>query len=66
MDIKQWNPHPKLLKLIRDRRHYACDHCDRQYDDAICDNCFTKKIIREILKPALSQEMAVLLHALES
>lgn len=37
-----------LKKLLKDRRHYTCEHCERQYDDDICDYCFAKKILKEL------------------
>lgn len=37
-----------LKKLLKERRGYTCDHCDRQYDDDICDHCFAKMILKKL------------------
>ena len=33
---------------IRFREHLTCDHCDRQYDDDMCDKCLAKMMEKNI------------------
>lgn len=51
LDIKAWKKDKKgiligeIKKRISGRKGYTCDHCERQYDDDICDACFAKMLV---------------------
>ena len=40
-----------VVNLLRNRSSYCCDHCERQYDDDICNKCFVDMIFRELIIP---------------
>ena len=40
----------KSLKMLRNRSHTRCDHCERQYDDDTCDSCFAKRLVEAVLE----------------
>lgn len=43
----------QIKKMLRDRTHTRCDHCERQYDDSTCDQCFANKIVKAMLEIGL-------------
>ena len=50
-EYKEWRANKKgklmenIKKLLQTRTGYICIHCDRQYDDNICDICFAKMLV---------------------
>ena len=41
------------VRLRKSRKAYTCDHCERQYDDSICDDCLENLIAGEQAKELL-------------
>ena len=39
----------KIKDLFDNKSGLTCDHCERQYDDDMCDKCFSKKLYKEVL-----------------
>ena len=39
-----------IVKMLEHRDGTTCDHCERQYDDSTCDDCFAEEIIRALQK----------------
>ena len=50
---REWRANKKgvlletVKKLFKDRSGYRCDHCERQYDDDICNACFAKMLVEK-------------------
>ena len=44
----------EIQKDFDRRRSLICDHCERQYDDDMCDKCFSKRLYGKALQ-ALTQ-----------
>ena len=34
-----------IIKLFRNRESSTCDHCERQYDDSVCDKCLAQRML---------------------
>ena len=51
MDLREWKSTKKgklisdIRKTIENRRGLTCDHCDRQYDDDMCDACLARHLV---------------------
>lgn len=56
MEIKEWKSQKKgpligeIRRLISNRSGLTCDHCERQYDDDICDACFAVRLVETFQK----------------
>lgn len=62
IDIKDWKSNKKgnlindIKKLISGRSGISCDHCERQYDDDICDGCFAVLLVNKFQETLVTKE----------
>jgi hypothetical protein len=60
--IKKWKEKSKsplindIVKIIKNRKGYNCIHCDRQYDDDICDACFGVFLVNKFEESLIKTE----------
>lgn len=53
MDIKYWKANEKsrlineVRRVFKGRKGYTCDHCERQFDDSICDDCLAVLLVNK-------------------
>lgn len=33
-----------IIKMFRNRESSTCDHCERRYDDSVCDKCLAQRL----------------------
>lgn len=51
MELAEWKYKQKakliisVKKELQSRRSLTCEHSDRQYDDDMCDSCFSKRLV---------------------
>jgi hypothetical protein len=51
IDINEWKSKAKsplinrIRKELKSRRGLTCNHCERQHDDDMCDDCFAVRIV---------------------
>jgi len=49
--IQEWKSSLKsplineVVKVLKNRKGYSCKHCERQYDDDICDDCLAVLLV---------------------
>ena len=54
--IKEWKSKQKgnlindIKRTIENRRSLTCNHCERQYDDDMCDGCLAVYIVNKFQK----------------
>ena len=41
----------EIIEIVNHRDSYMCDHCDRQFDDSVCDKCLRKMLVGKMGKP---------------
>ena len=52
-----YNKARKALKdVLFSRDSFTCDHCERQYDDSICDKCWPDFLLKKIKYTDLMRE----------
>lgn len=50
---------------FNNRDHFTCDHCERQYDDSICETCFRKRLHREVVEALLEIDRMIKLKVIQ-
>ena len=62
MEIKEWKANKKgkliseVKKSIQTRSGLTCVHCDRQYDDDMCDSCFSVHLVNKFQESLIDTE----------
>lgn len=49
----------EIVKMFRNRESSTCDHCERQYDDSVCDKCLAQRLWKAIKKALDDKDFAI-------
>ena len=47
----------EIVKMFRNRESSTCDHCERQYDDSVCNKCLAQRLWKAIKKALDSKDI---------
>lgn len=67
LDINEWKSKRKgtliedVKKEMKTRSGLTCDHCERQYDDDMCDSCFARRLVNMFQETLISNNQESIL-----